>query len=114
MQGWAMDEWLVIIENVSRECGWDAGLLFHFMPDEYTLVLQVRKSPLVFTIKQQALDPQRFTVSYTVYEPGSEPDATMRRFGAGPARPVPAVSDELERWLRASVVRYVAEAGMPD
>ena len=114
MQACAMDEWLGLVENVSRECDWDAGFMFHFMPDEYTLVFQVRKSPLFFTIKQPAVDLQRFTVSYSGYEPGAERDATMRRFGSGPARPAPAVSDELERWLRGSVVRYAAETTLRD
>ncbi len=114
MLGWAVDEWLAIVENVGRECGWDSSLIFHLMPDEHTLVFQVRKSPLFFTINQQAMDAQRFTVAYTGYEPDAEPEATMRRFGAGPARPAASVSDELERWLRASVARYAAETSLPD
>ncbi len=114
MLGWATDEWLTIVENIGRECGWDESVLFHFMPDEHTLIFQVRKSPLVFTIQQQAVDWQRFAISYTGYEPGAAPDATMRRFGSGPARPAATVSDELERWLRASVARYAAETGIRD
>ncbi len=114
MLGWAMDEWLAITEGFVGACSWDESLLFHFMPDEHTLVFQVRKSPLSFIIKQQAVDQQLFTISYTGYEPGAARDATMRRFGFGPARPAPAVSAELEGWLRSSVARYVAESGVPD
>ncbi len=114
MLGWAVDEWLAIVDNIGRECGWDTSLIFHLMPDEHTLILQVRKSPLIFSIQQQAIDAQRFTVAYTGYEPGAERDATMRRFGSGPARPAASVSDELQRWLRSSVARYAAETSLPD
>lgn len=110
----AMDGWLTIVQDIGREQGWDGSLIFTFMMDDHTLVFQVRKSPLSFTIKQLPSDPHKFTVSYTVFPPGTPLDSTLRRLGTSQTRSSASVSKELEDWLRDSVAHYARETSLPD
>jgi hypothetical protein len=109
-----VQSWLEIVRSTSQECGWDQSLLITMETDDRTFFIQVRKSPLVFTVKQETRDPGRYTATYTVFPYNSTPDATARRFTAGQSRSAAFVGEELDRWLRQLVAKYVAETGLPD
>ncbi len=98
---------------ISRECGWDASLLLTIQPDERTLVIQVRKSSLLFTVRQDSPGLPRYTVTYTEYASRGPADATVRRMTAGQARSAAFVEEEIEKWLRRFVAQYAAERGSP-
>ena len=107
-------KWLGIVESISQEYGWDKSLIITMQTDDRTFVIQVRKSPLVFTIKQETFDLHKYTVSYTVFPYSSTPDATARRLTAGQSRSAAFVEEELEKWLRELVAKYAAENKLAD
>ncbi len=109
-----IQRWLEIIHRVSQACGWDRSLLLTMDPDDRSFVVQVRKSALMFTVRQDAPAPPNYSVSYTVFKPGAPPDVTARRLSAGERLSAEFVSEQLEAWLRESVDRYVEEVGARD
>ncbi len=101
--------WLGIVKTISEECRWDRHFILTMETDDQTLVIQVRKSPLVFTIKQDSFHPPTYTVSYTALPPSAPPGATVRWLTPWETRPALFVDAELEQWLRQSVAAYAAD-----
>ncbi len=103
-----------VIHTVTRELGWDESLILSMPTDDHTFVIQVRKSALVFTITQEHAHSDRFAVSYTAYDPGAEPQTTVRRFTSGHFRSAGSIDEDLNRWLRQTVARHAAQSALPD
>jgi hypothetical protein len=108
------NRWRQIIERVSLQAGWDSNALITREADDSAFVVQVRRSALGFLILRAPSSLDRFAFSCTVYSSGSLLEFSGSGFRPTDYHPAADVDDELEKWLRQSVSRYISEQGVPD
>lgn len=106
--------WLSMANTRGREANWDSDLFFPVDMEEDEFIIEVRKSPLQFAVRETPMNSNRYVVSCVEYPPGYASAASTRLLALGSVLQAKEVDDRLEDWLLYAVANYVSEHNLVD
>lgn len=101
--------WLNMANTRGLEANWDPDLFFPVNMEEDDFTIEVRKSPLKFTVRESPMNSDRYVVSCVEYPPGHASAASTGLLALGSLLQAKEVDDRLEDWLLYAVANYVSE-----